>query len=67
MVIPVAPGKSVPFDYNMRSNNLDFSRIWIGVNCSTSGIIWSSKPMATTAKAQITDVTLVNTTEGTIS
>lgn len=63
MVIPVSPGKSVPFDFNMRSNNLDFSRIWVGID-SINGITWTAKPMSTTAKSQITDITLIDEIDG---
>ena len=63
-MIPVAPCQAIPFDHNTKSNNLDFSRIFIGVDCPTVGIIWSSKPLSTASKAQVVDVSLTSESGG---
>lgn len=58
VVISVPPHQSVPFDHNMWSNNMDFSRVWIGVDVSEGTQIWSDKPISTAAKAQVSDLTM---------
>jgi hypothetical protein len=60
----VAPAQAVPFDHNMKSNNLDFSRIFIGVDCPPLGIIWTTKPLSTASKAQALDVSITSESGG---
>eukprot|EP00026_Physarum_polycephalum_P000024 Phypoly_transcript_00024.p1 GENE.Phypoly_transcript_00024~~Phypoly_transcript_00024.p1 ORF type:complete len:3164 (+),score=487.99 Phypoly_transcript_00024:116-9607(+) len=60
LVIPVGPAQAVPFDHNMKSNNLDFSRIFIGVDCPPVGVTWTAKAVSTASKAQAVDASIVS-------